>query len=230
MEKIRDATLPDLIRAIVVREYNWGKTRFKEGIRDNFYALFYVALDDGVKSPARVVAEGRAEVFAEMPEGIQWGVWRFTPEDLDRMLVINSSGWNRHPADFTVPERERAIWEGKMGGVATQERIIQMLEHAEETFAPEKMPVLVAKSGSGPWTVLEGNHTMIALHHAYKEQGVLLRRDVLIGILPQDASYRFFREGALNTVPTGKNKSPEDIARIRFPRFVEEAIREADRE
>lgn len=227
MQKLRDATLADVIRAMCAREYEWGKKRFKEGVENSFYALFYAGLDDGAKSPARVVVEGRAELFQEMPEGIQWGVWRFMPTDLDRMLVINSSGWNRHPTNFTLPERHRAIWEGAMDDTGIKERILDMLESADETFATEKMPVLITKSEAGPWTVIEGNHTLVALYHAWQDRGLLLRDDVLVGILPRYASYRFLREGALNTVPTGKKKSPEDVALIRFPAFVENAIRAA---
>lgn len=68
---------------------------------------------------------------------------------------------------------------------------------------------------------------MIALYHAYQDRGALLRDNALAGILPRDASYRFLREGALNTVPTGKKKSPRDTVQIYFPRFVEEAIQAA---
>lgn len=230
MEKLRDTTLADVIRAMVAREYLWGKEHFKEGRRDgSFYGLFYAGLDDGVKSPARVVVEGRAEWFTEMPDDILWGAWRFTPADLERMLAINSSGWNRHPADFTLAERHRAIWEGKMDDTRTKERILAMLERAEETFAPEKLPALIAKSEAGPWTVIEGNHTMIALYHVWQARGVLLRDDALVGILPPDAPYRFLREGTLNTAPTKKKKSPEHVAGVRFPVFVEDAIREAQR-
>lgn len=228
MQKLRDVTLADVIRAMRAREYDWGKKRFKEnGMEDNFYALFYAALDDGKKSPARVVVEGRAEWFAALPEGIEWGVWKFAPGDFNRIEVINSSGWNRHPADFTLPERHRAVWEGKMDDTRTREKALGMVEHAEETFTSEKMPTLVTRSETGPWTVIEGNHTMIALYHAYQDRGALLRDDVLVGILPRDASYRFLRERALNTVPTGKKKSPHDTVQIYFPRFVEEAIQAA---
>lgn len=223
MRKIEPATLKDVIKAIELREYDDGKTRASQGRRDNFYTLFYESLEQPGKAPARVVVEGRAEMFAEMPEGTGWSIQELEPNDFGNVFVINSSGWNGHPQDFSVPERHRAIFADQWRP-EVKTRILEMLEHAETTFAPAKMPALITKAETGPWTILEGNHTFIALYHLYLAQGRLALRHVLVGLLPLESSYRFLREGTLNITPTGKHKAANDLKDVHFPQFVLEAI------
>lgn len=218
----------DVITALRVREYDFGKAAEQyKGQGDTFYTRYYALLDDGTKSPERIVVEGRAELFAEMPNEIQWGLYRIIPEDLKNMQVINSGGWNKHPGDYGLIERYEVLMkkhiESRMRG--TMQRVIDMAQDPT-TFMEEKFPTLVARSEKSPWTILEGNHTMLAVAHIWRSTGKLARDTVLGGILPRGAHYRFLRDGeALNAQFFKTRKTMSDIPSYTFPSHVVVEIR-----
>lgn len=231
-------SLEQVIIAWKKREYEWGR-----GKAGTFWEKFYQTLDHPTKSVFEVIVQGRAEMFLSLPEGIEWfgGVLNLhsspaAGEEEFETHVINSAGWNAfisEGSDTTIQAVHDLVFKNN-AAPALKQKIENMLEYPESTFAADKAATMICTFSDKRMTVLEGNATVLAFYHKSlstpSQRTTAIFLPVIIGMMRDGASYPFLRfhngeKATLNTIWMKSNKTQQDVAQYIFPEHVKATVK-----
>jgi hypothetical protein len=133
-------------------------------------------------------------LIKEFPQGICWMAGVIEPDDIEKLLVIAAADWQQLFGTFQLADIARRIPETGDDEHRHYSRIRELTRLAEagQPFYP---PILVAKSGQGPFVIIDGNHRVLGMQRAKS----VLGKQVIIGFLPPNVEYHRYDHAVLVT-------------------------------
>ncbi|HEX3353036.1 MAG TPA: hypothetical protein VHS34_09460 [Terriglobales bacterium] len=121
------------------------------------------AVENAVRQALLFVRHGA--LWRELPEGTQWFEVEIEKSDLERIRVFPRAQWRRMArGNFGLPDVSQRIAGGDCSDVADEAfllKIQQLRTRLEDGWLPGAV-LLIGLNQSGPFTLLDGNHRMVA--------------------------------------------------------------------
>jgi O-antigen/teichoic acid export membrane protein len=183
-------------------------------------------LDDAAENRARraLLFVRHGPLWRELPQGTEWFKAGITPADLQRIRVFPRAHWRKLAGgDFRITQVAQRIIDERHGGRAPdafRAKIEELRTHFQTSGSVVPGAVLlIGLNESGPFTILDGNHRLLAAMLATPQ--AVDRLQFFCGLSPKMAECCWYQTNLITLLRYARNmirqyvRGPEqDLARL----------------